>query len=256
MESSIVWRETVRLNWRDVDFRNRLRPAALLSMMQEAAGHDAARLGFGHDRIAPLGIAWVLARFSLEMRRWPGWDEDLVVETWSKGAESLYGLRDFRFLDAAGQELGLASSVWLLIDAAARRPVRPDILGQPLPGDPARQALPGKPGKLVAAVPLAAIGEHRIDYSDLDHHRHVNNASYVAMAMDCLPLDFLAASTVASLQVNYLAEALGGETLEFWAGEEEGGSQFIEARNHDRQQVAVRMRLRWSAAALPAVPAP
>jgi acyl-ACP thioesterase len=256
MDPFIVWRETVRLNWRDVDFRNRLRPAALLSMMQEAAGHDAARLGFGHDQIAPLGIAWVLARVSLEMKHWPGWDEELVVETWSRGAESLYGLRDFRFLDAAGNELGGASSVWLLINAAGRRPVRPDILGRPLPGEPARQALPGNPGKLAAQAPLAAIGDHRIAYADLDHYRHVNNASYVAMAMDCLPLDFLAVSTLVSLQVNYIAEALGGETLEFLAGEEEGGTQFVEACNRDRHQVAMRMRLRWSADARPEAPVP
>jgi acyl-ACP thioesterase len=225
-------------------------------MMQDAAGHDAARMGFGYDRIAPLGIAWVLARVTVEMRRWPGWDEDLVVETWSKGSETLYGLRDFRFLDVAGNELGAASSVWLLIDMAARRPVRLDVLGGKLPGDPHRQALPGRPGKLAAAGPLAAIGGHRIAYADLDHHRHVNNASYVGMAMDCLPLEFLGSKTLTSLQVNYIAEALGGETLEFLAGEEPGGTWFVELQNQTSRQVAVRMRLRWIDDALPVDAAP
>ncbi len=254
MDASLIWRETVRLNWRDVDFRNRLRPAALLSMMQDAAGHDAARMGFGYDRIAPLGIAWVLARVTVEMRRWPGWDEDLVVETWSKGSETLYGLRDFRFFDAAGNELGAASSVWLLIDMAARRPVRLDILGGSLPGDPSRQALPGKPGKLAPQGPLAPIGEHRIAYADLDHHQHVNNASYVAMAMDCLPLEFLAAHRLTSLQANYNAEAQGGETLEFRSGNEAGDRQFIELWNRERQQAAVRLRLGWTAEDRPDAP--
>ena len=39
-----------------------LRPAAMLDIMQEAAGRDASGLGFGYEEMISGNCAWVLSR--------------------------------------------------------------------------------------------------------------------------------------------------------------------------------------------------
>ena len=246
----LVWQEPLHLGWSNIDFHNRLRPGALLEFMQEAAGRDAARHGFGYPQIAPLGLAWMLVRLKLEMARWPAWKEAVALETWSKGSESLYGLRDFRFVSGDGSILGGASSAWLLVNVNTRRPVRPDsVHGKSLPRLPKLEAIPGRPGKLAAIADAPVVTTRKTAYGDIDYHQHVNNARYVEMALDALPLDLLQRHDLAALQVNFLAETLAGETLGIAMAQPEGKPMAMEIRNLDKLQTAAQLSLEWKPAA-------
>lgn len=245
----LVWQESLQIGWSNIDCCNRLRPGALLEFMQEAAGHDAARHGFGYPQIAPKGLAWMLVRLKLEMARWPAWKEAVFLETWSKGSESLYGLRDFRFLSGDGSVLGGATSAWLLINVQTRRPVRPDsVHGSPLPGLPEHEAIPGRPGKLAPVPEASVLVERQTAYGDIDYHQHVNNARYLEMALDALPLGFLRQHDLAALQVNFLAETLAGETLGIAKVHPPGRPMAMEIRNLDKGQLAAQLLLEWKPA--------
>ena len=49
-----------------VDRHYRLRPAAFFDLAQNMAVLGSIQLGFGEEQLAPLGIAWVLARMEVQ----------------------------------------------------------------------------------------------------------------------------------------------------------------------------------------------
>jgi acyl-CoA thioesterase FadM len=77
-------------------------------------------------------------------------------------------------------------------------------------------AIAGVPGKLAPAHTLELTLERKIMPSDLDVNNHVNNAEYVRWIADCVACSGRAG--VSSLQVNYLDEALLGDTVELRSG--------------------------------------
>ena len=65
-----------------MDRWGRMRPSALLEIMQETAGDHAALLGVGRDVLAPRGLFWAIVRQTIEINRLPGIGETVLAETW------------------------------------------------------------------------------------------------------------------------------------------------------------------------------
>src|SRR5512134_281372 len=96
----------------DVDAAERLTPRALCAFLQETAGRDVARRGFGMRLLIDQGLAWVLQRLTVEVARWPAVGEEILVETRARGFTRVVAERDFRVGDGAGRELARATSRW------------------------------------------------------------------------------------------------------------------------------------------------
>jgi medium-chain acyl-[acyl-carrier-protein] hydrolase len=206
------WRDEYRVRSYESDASGRLSPGFALRYLQETAWNHAQALGFGLDPRERGPLAWVLSRIRLGMTRYPAWGERLVVETWPLGVDRMLALRDFRLLDESGAECGRASSGWLIIDVAARRPRRPE---QALPGLAAlgdREPIAGMPGRVEgAAAPCDERGLQVLP-SDIDVNGHVNNVRYFEWALDSLPSGRLAGHEVRAVEASFVSEALLGES--------------------------------------------
>jgi hypothetical protein len=55
----------------DADWQDQLNPAALFSMIQEAAYRNAEALGMGASRLDRQGLCWILMRFSIRLGHLP-----------------------------------------------------------------------------------------------------------------------------------------------------------------------------------------
>ena len=60
----------------------------------------------------------------IKIDHYPVWDDRVRVETWHRGMERIFGLRDFRVESISGDTLGMASTAWLILDSKTRRPIR------------------------------------------------------------------------------------------------------------------------------------
>ncbi len=96
----------------------------MANFFQEMAYHHANQLGFGYDDLKEKQTFWVLSRMKIRIDQYPVWDDKVSVETWHRGMERLFGLRDFRVMDQSGKILGKATTAWLILDSQTRRPVR------------------------------------------------------------------------------------------------------------------------------------
>ena len=117
----------------DTDVAHFLKPGAFMDMAQEIAYVSADSLGFGYDDLQRFGTAWVLSRFEIHFLQMPRWKDAVELQTWHKGFEGPFYVRDFRLLGADGQPAVAATSSWLIIDTATRRLLRREHLADKLP---------------------------------------------------------------------------------------------------------------------------
>ncbi len=92
-------------------------------------------------------------------------------------------------------------------------------LGEDIPED-------GCPSVRYFVVPhdavLQKVDEHRVAYSDIDVNQHVNNARYIAWAMDAIPEEVVNDRPVSEVSINFIKEAIPGEVVDLYHAEAEG----------------------------------
>lgn len=210
---SSVFRLPARAGYFDVDPRLRYTATAYWRTLQNAAAGHAAALGVATEDLRKQGQTWMLSRMIVEVDRAPVLDEELLVETWpSTKLRGVRAVRDFALKNAAGEILARASSLWVIVDLATRRPLRvPDAIvnlrtdpGYPIPSFQDSLPAPTADAKRV----------FQAEWSDADQNEHVNNVSYARWAVDALPKDFLEAHDLQSIELHYQRELMVGDSVE------------------------------------------
>lgn len=183
-----------------------------MNIAQEMANLDAVRLGFGYDRLLELNTIWVLSRMEVRFLRAPVWRETVEIDTWHKGKDGIFSLRDFLIRNENGTEnLVAATSSWLIIDLKTRRIQRPQLLFD-------NTTLTEKKDRHAIETPCAKIegpdrkmlqpaGQKTVSYSDIDFNGHVNNAKYLEWAMDHLYPTQVSSHKVDRFRINFNNEA-------------------------------------------------
>lgn len=210
MEKSYT--ETFALRSLACDMRGQWKPGAILETMQETAGDHCVRLGIGRPVMDGLGIAWVLSRTRVQMKRLPRLGETISASTWPLPPKHLFYPRANAFTDAEGNELGAAASLWLLMDFKTRRVVNSEEVLKHLPENADLPA--GIP--LGAAKPLsgdAAVSALLPPYCDFDLNGHVNNTRYLDWTLNALGHDVLEEKWVSDFCVSYDREIRPGEEI-------------------------------------------
>jgi acyl-ACP thioesterase len=201
-----IYQETFLLRTSQCDFRGTWRPSAIFEAMQEASGMHSHLLGCGRDALMQEGYVWVLSRMEVQMNKYPGVGDRVLVETFPMNNRRWFFPRFFIFRNEQGDELGSASSLWVLLDLETRKMAPPDRVVHLIPDNSDLTAPMGLPS---AAAEVE--GEERLfnrvpAYTDLDVNNHVNNARYVDWLCDALGYDILERKTLRSICINYEAE--------------------------------------------------
>lgn len=217
----------------EADAFQRLKPTAMLDWMQEIAGRDATRLGFGYDHLQESNIAWVLSRTHIRFHNYPKWRETVNLQTWHKGAFKVLYLRDFLLSNEAGEALISATTSWLVIDMNTRRMVRNQELATGEETCVKEDAIKEPADKIIlpADAEFQLVGTHRVVWSDIDTMGHVNNVKYICWALDTIDESILREKTVKEMIINYDSEVLLGENVElhqYWCCENSSDTCYIQ----------------------------
>ena len=205
--------DTHRVRSYEIDAKGRLTVDTVCNLFQEAASRHARDLGVGADQLSALNRFWVLSQLSLKIERYPGWGETLRIETWPSGQERLFALRDFSLTTADNAPVASGISAWLVIDADRRRPLRIEqTLAHLNPVTDIRAKAP-PPIRLSKPMGEGERKRFRTRYRDLDVNHHMNNVRYIERVVESLPSAQLPRLSLKTLQINFLAEALFGDTI-------------------------------------------
>ena len=206
------WRDRYVVQSDDVDPHGNLSLVAQLCLLQETAWRHAESLGFGYSDISKSRLLWVVTRFLLEMSKTPKWGESLEIETWARWPDGIYAYRDFVIYNEGQEEIGRASSSWLILDETTRRPQKIEMLG-PVTDVSLRESNGLEASKIELDQSFTPLHEYQVRWSDLDMNRHVNNTKYAQWIMDSLPAEWHAHHRVRRYLVNFLAEMHLGDTV-------------------------------------------
>jgi len=228
-----VLKEQFRIKSYETDIHACMKPYSFMLNAQEMANRHADFLGFGYNDLQTKGIIWVLSRVRVVFNRIPKWNEDVTMETWHKGNDRLFGIRDFRMDTLSGESLAVATSSWLIIGSASRRIQRIDqYLGEDSPGVNKVDAIVTPAAKLVSPAQMTFVRKRRVEFSDIDINNHTNNAKYIEWAFDCIDQQVSFSMEVKEFTVNFNSESRIGEEIDMYLTDN-GTVAFIEGKREE-----------------------
>lgn len=227
------------------DCSTALRPHAVMDIAQELAAKGSKQIGATDADLAPHGLVWILARMRVHFYDAPHRLDSVTAQTWHRGLQGPFFLRDYSLLGEDGATRVGATSSWVLMDVEKRSLLRGDHAQEIVPSGAQNSAAaisgPQNTAEKVAVpkeVVMEKAGEHTVSYSDLDYNGHANNAKYVLWASDVLPVEMLRERGVSDFTVNFNREAHLGDTLQLlWGASSD--VFFIEGRFADGAQAFV-----------------
>lgn len=208
----------------DTDASWRLKPASFMNLAQEAAGLHAVHLGFGYDDLIKNNTAWILSRVHIEFIDTPRWRENITLNTWHKGLNRLFYLRDFVLTDKDGKERVKATTSWLVLNLETRRLVRdPQLMEEGTVNHENVIETPADKVVMPKDVEPELALEHVVAYSDVDMNAHTNNAMYMQWAMDAVDYEIASTRAVKEFTINFNHETRQGDEVEIFKAKVEDG---------------------------------
>ena len=222
---------------------------SLLGFLQEAAALHAIRLNRGLKDLEKDNLTWVLSRMFLKVDKWPELGETVIIETWPKGFDRLFAIRDFFINSIQGDVLGRASSYWLLIDRDTKRPkpmqnITDDLL------NPDLSAINHKLQKITPPEKADYHSQKKVEYSDIDLNGHVNNIRYSEWIINTIPAEILQTRKIKFFEINYLSEVKLGESVQIELGDHLDKENLISGRILHKDNEACRIRLKFKSVRL------
>ncbi len=220
------------------DCHHLLRPESFLDLAQQLAVKAAQVQSFSDNALKQFNCAWILARMQTRFEKKVRFDENIRLETWHKGLNGLYFLRDYRLLDSAGGVAVNSTSSWIVMNLDTRHICRDEEVMSLIPQECqcAESAIEPPCPKIAfpRGAELKEIGVHRVNWSDVDYNGHANNVKYTVWALDNLPQELVFGHSLREVSINFNKEVRAGESVTLYHMESDG-AHIVEGRSGDRQ---------------------
>lgn len=210
-DTPAIFEELIEIPAYFVDEDMQMTASALFGLLTEVSNRHASRLNAGWHQLRDRGYFWVITRMRMEINRLPRWTETVKLRTWVRKSAAATSPRDYELLDADGNRLVGASSVWAILDIENSRPQRMSMFDRDFPIQE-HSAINDKPQKINAIDIPDSLPEPKSVYaSDIDMNHHVNNAHYIQWAFDTVDRSFQLTHRISSITVNFLSQAKLGD---------------------------------------------
>lgn len=202
-----------------IDFTGKLSIQSLFSFFQEVAWEHATLNGFGFEHLKEQGYFWALSRIKVEITEMPKWTDQITLSTWPSGTEGPFALRDFSIFNSQGEKIIGATSSWLIVDTASRRPRRPDAFKERMPICENVRATEGNAPKITQDFSQSTHSYSVMScISDIDVNGHINNTKYLEWAINSFSVKEFEQFSMESIVTNYLAEGFCEDQIEIKRG--------------------------------------
>ena len=211
---NLFWSEEFKIRAYEVDPAGRITIQSIFNYMQEAAGNHAAELGVSFDQLLKQNLAWVLSRVHLRIDKYPFWKQTITIETWPADKDAYYAIRDFRILDENSNEIGQATTSWMMLDIIKRKPVLMPEYIEELKNTELGRALSDRFEKLPKLERVDSQKSFNVRLSDLDLNQHVNSVNYIEWALESVPAEVQKNYILTDVEVTYRAESNYGDRIQ------------------------------------------
>ncbi|MBN1412483.1 MAG: hypothetical protein JW969_16670 [Spirochaetales bacterium] len=225
----VIYKENYKVRSYECDFQARIFPHILYSYLLNAAWGHVRDTEFSYQGLEKKGQFWVVSRFLMEFLKIPEWDDTITIETWGKGIEKLFALRDYVVYSENGAEICKATSAWLMLDRNTLRPLKPALFLDNFPVISGRDVFPRIPSKIEPVSGNTVSYTSKVAFSDIDVNRHLNASIYMKWIIDSYPRKFHENHKLKSIEFNYMAEGGLGDEIRILV--EESGKETLRFTN-------------------------
>lgn len=198
-----------RVRYSESDENRKLMLTSMIDYFQDCSTFQSEDCGIGMDYLTPKHLAWMIVSWQVQILRRPSLGEKITVQTFPYDFKAFYGYRNYALLDAAGNYLAKANSVWALIDVETGHPVRvvPEYMAK-FSLEPKLEMVEFS-RKIQMPEENIRMERFPVNRNQLDTNHHVNNGQYISMAEAYLPKNF----ETGLLRVEYKQQARFHDTI-------------------------------------------
>jgi len=244
-EDNLTLFSRFRITSADTDMFMRIKPGGLVNLLMQSAINSAESLGFGFNNLKDQKLFWVLSRLTVEIYKPLTWNQEAEVETWPKSVDGLLYSRDFIARDMEHNIIARATSSWLAIDTASKKPKTIEgIQAEMFVHLHDKHGLNETPEKL-PGTPEGEAFNVQSQYFDYDLNRHVTSTRYIDWMIDTFSVDFHKKHYPRKLSINFMKETLPGDSLTIIRGSHSELYYNFEGTNQTHKSVAFRGKIEF-----------
>lgn len=213
--------ETALVQNADADFRGLLKPSALLRYVEQVSADHARAFGMDDQFFHDHGVAFLVGKQALRIDRPPRRHETLTLTTRAERMQRGAIKRITTAVDEAGAVVAEVDCRWILVNLETGHIMREPtwttegFWNETVDG--------GMDLHLHKCKEVTRAGEWAARYSQCDLNGHINNAFYLDIACDALPLEVVKQAPLRFASVSYHREVPLGQSMEvFYAPSAEG----------------------------------
>lgn len=226
------YKDTVMVENTDADCHSLLKASALLRYAEQATSMHARKFGMDDQFFADHGVAFLVGKQALRFSRVPLRGEKLTLCSRSEVIRRGSIKRVTTLTDEAGREVAMVDSRWIMSSLEDGHILRqPGWTVDGYWNETVEEELPLLLHKRRDS--LTSAGLFTAHYSQCDLHYHINNAFYLDIVCDALPLEVMRNHVVKFASINYHREVPMGQQVEVFYTPSDDGWYFI-AKHADK----------------------
>lgn len=197
----------------DMDINYHMTKIAAAKYFQETFARYCAKHNLAAFDVLKDGIIWVVSDLKVEiLDRLPMWSEEFTVRVWISETTKMRTYIEFEIV-CHEKICAKGESCFYMLDEKTRRPIKSIDLVKPFGlidekvfGEHIKQNYEILGEKFSEKI-------HEVTVRDLDFNYHVNNLSYIGIAFETAPADFLEKNEVTTYSIKFLQETHLGDKL-------------------------------------------
>ena len=206
--------EKYRLKYLDYTRYDVIAPHGILDLFQDIAGKHANTYGMSFEEMYQKNQIWVLLRIKYKVIKEIPLYSNVTVTTWPKKKGLVDFDRETIITDMDGNTLIEGISKWIVLDATTRKiiPARHIEYNAPCPED----SIFNDKFDKIKDFNIEGLNKqtYTVQFCDVDHNGHTNNAKYATMVLNvlCLKQD----EVIKEFEINFVNESHLGDEIDLY----------------------------------------
>ena len=229
-----------KIKYCDADFKDELKPSALLAYLEEVSCSSADELGFGYAYLKPRGFAFMVTGYHCDFIKPIPLGEVVNIKTWPTPPTHVIFGREYQVYTDTDELLLNATSRWCMVDLKNNKILPSKLLTeQDYTSYNTTKLHPDWRWKIPVFSPEEGVLKFTITIanSEYDHNMHVNNTRYADYCFNCFSIEELAKRQVKSFGISYVKQCKEGDGLRFYRKDLENGEYLVQGLNGDGEKV-------------------
>ena len=199
----------------DMDTRYRMTPNAVLLYYQDCWARFMSCLHLAAFDIVKHNLLWIITEFNAYFEPETAlWSDDIEVTVWNSQVSALRCYAEYRICRADGTEVAHGYGCWSLIEVSSHHLAPTTALPHPVPALPQMAAESHRKRRFKDKGTVLQTYEHRVNPINLDINGHVNNRTYLSIAMRSAEEAFMDQYAIRCMSILWQHESFLGDTIQ------------------------------------------